>query len=103
MPLLSTLLEFTKEVTMTDNITFMGIPITDTLRVVDALNEFIETRVVVCEELAEGFDEVEFYSADNWDMPFIQSVSWRHCVVDTEDMRRHHNRRIGVRKSKENK
>lgn len=87
---------------MTANtITFMGIPITDTLRVMDALDEFIDTRVAVCEELAEDYDEVEFFSPDAWDMPFIQSVSWRHCVTDVEDMRRHRNNRIGVRKSKE--
>ena len=79
----------------------MGIPITDTLRVVDALNEFVETRVTVCEELAEDYDEVEFFSPDAWDMPFTQSVSWRHCVPFKDEMRRYRNNRIGVRKSKE--
>lgn len=86
---------------MTATITFMGIPVTETLRMMDALNEFIDQRIAVCEELADGFDEVEFYSVDEFDQPFIQSVSWRHCVTDMEDMRRHRNNRIGVRKSKE--
>lgn len=61
---------------MTANtITFMGIPITDTLRVVDALNEFVETRVTVCEELAEDYDETEFYSPDEYDnQPFREPM-----------------------------
>lgn len=83
-------------------ITFGGIPITDTLRVLEALDEFISARIAVCEDMEAEFDEVEFYSADAFEhLPFSQSVSWRHCVIDEEEMRRHRKHRFGVRKSRE--
>jgi len=85
-------------------ITLDGVPVTDTLRVLAMLDEFINSRIEVCEELAEDFDEVEFYSPDEFEhLPITQSVSWRHCVIDQEDMRRHRKHRIGVRKNKETK
>lgn len=85
-------------------ITLDGVPVTDTLRVLAVLDEFINMRIAVCEELAEEFDEVEFYSPDEFEhLPITQSVSWRHCVIDQEDMRRHRKHRIGVRKNKETK
>jgi hypothetical protein len=85
-------------------ITLAGVPVTDTLRVMEILDEFINERIAVCEELAEEFDEVEFYSPDEFEhLPITQSVSWRHCVIDIEEMRRHRGNRIGVRKNKETK
>lgn len=82
-------------------ITFMGIPITNTLSVMAALNAFIEDRVGVLYELEDGFDEVSFFSPDEWEkFPMTEPVSWRSCVRDEEDMRRHRGNRVGVRKPK---
>lgn len=85
-------------------ITFGGIPITDTLRVLEALDEFIDMRIAVCEDMEAEFDEAEYYSADEFQhLPFTQCVSWRHNVSCIEDMRRFRKHRFGVRKNKENK
>lgn len=103
MPLLSTLGSSQKGSIMTINpINIFGIPHTDTLRVLEALDAFINERIVVCEQLAEDFDEVDYFAVDEFErFPFTQSVNWRYCVTDTEDMRRHRGNRIGVRKPKE--
>lgn len=62
-------------------ITFMGIPVTDTIAVLDALKAFYASQEDRCEELLWDFDESEFFSPDVWeDVPFTQSVNWRHSV-----------------------
>lgn len=45
----------------------MGIPITDTLRVMDALDQFIMERIAVCEDMLDDFDEGAFYSHDEFE------------------------------------
>lgn len=45
----------------------MGVPVTDTLRVLDVLNEFIAAREDVCEDMLNDFNDDEYNSPDEWE------------------------------------
>lgn len=65
----------------TTEITFRGVPYTNTVLFTALVNAFLAGREDVCEQLLADFDEVEFYSPDEWEHETLtQSVNWRHSV-----------------------